>query len=415
MRNRRRLLWIGGGLAVVAAAVAYPLVSHASRRSVPVAAVKRGDFVVYLPLRCEIKSLKSKMMTAPAGAGGDLQILKLARTGETVKKGDVVVQFDTSTLQRTLDQKSSELKQADGEIEKAKAQARLDEEKTLTDLTKARYDLDRARLDAQRIEILSAIDGEKARLAVADAEQKVKELETKLASDRKSAAAEIKTQQEKRKKALFEVNRAERNLAAMVIRAPEDGTVTRLPNFRAGRFFSAGAPEFKEGDRAWPGAAIIELPDMSSIRATARVDESDRGRLAPGQSAVIHADAIPDKDMDGSIERIGAIARVDFSTWPPPKNFDVIIKILKPDARLRPGMNADTRVAVETLPGALIVPAEAVFQRNGENLVYVQDGSRFKPQKVKVLSRNKFQAAVEGELAMKSNVALKDPTLEPTP
>jgi len=76
-------------------------------------------------------------------------------------------------------------------------------------------------------------------------------------------------------------------------------------------------------------------------------------------------------------------------------------------------MNADTRVAVQTLPGALIVPAEAVFQRNGENLVYVQDGSRFQAQKVKVLSRNKFQAAVEGDFTMKSSVALKDPTLEP--
>jgi hypothetical protein len=37
---------------------------------------------------------------------------------------------------------------------------------------------------------------------------------------------------------------------------------------------------------AWPGAAIVELPDLSSVHLEARLDESDRGRLKASQEAM---------------------------------------------------------------------------------------------------------------------------------
>ena len=61
---------------------------------------------------------------------GDLQIVKLAANGSMVKAGDVVVVFDASTLQRTMQEKQSELKQADAEIEQATAQARITRSRT---------------------------------------------------------------------------------------------------------------------------------------------------------------------------------------------------------------------------------------------------------------------------------------------
>ncbi len=49
-----------------------------------------------------------------------------------------------------------------------------------------------------------------------------------------------------------------------------------LPSERA---VGRPAGEFREGDRAWPGATIMELPDLSSVHLEARLDEADRGRL----------------------------------------------------------------------------------------------------------------------------------------
>ena len=74
----------------------------------------------------------SRSCSPPPMQSGDLQIVKLAANGSIVKAGDVVVVFDASTLQRTMQEKQSELKQANAEIEQASAQARITQEQNAT-------------------------------------------------------------------------------------------------------------------------------------------------------------------------------------------------------------------------------------------------------------------------------------------
>ena len=81
---------------------------------------------------------------------GDLQIVKLAKNGSTVKAGDVVAQFDGSMLKRTIQEKQTELRQADAEIEQARAQGKITGEQNTTALMKARYDIERAKLDLNK-------------------------------------------------------------------------------------------------------------------------------------------------------------------------------------------------------------------------------------------------------------------------
>src|SRR5262245_50863109 len=137
----------------------------------PTAEVRRGEFVDYVPVRGTIKALRSIQLTAPSIAG-DLQIVKLARMGTMVKKGDVIVQFDATNLQATLDQKRSELKSSQADIDHSRAEARLTTEQQATSLLQARYDVDRAQLDTSKQEILSEIEGAETRLKLSDAEQK---------------------------------------------------------------------------------------------------------------------------------------------------------------------------------------------------------------------------------------------------
>ena len=65
----------------------------------------------------------------------------------------------------------------------------------------------------------------------------------------------------------------------MVLVAPQDGIVNILPNFRAQGSFGSAPPPFKEGDRAWTGAAIAEIPDLSNMRIELKLEEVDRGKL----------------------------------------------------------------------------------------------------------------------------------------
>src|SRR5580765_8879074 len=135
---------------MVAAAIFFSVrSSHASSSGVPTAEVKRGEFVEYLSIRGEIKARQSKTLTAPSSSG-DLQIVKLAKTGQSVKAGDVVVLFDTTTLQRTLEQKRTDLASAEAEIRQQEAQEHMTQEQDFTDSLAAKYNVESARLDASK-------------------------------------------------------------------------------------------------------------------------------------------------------------------------------------------------------------------------------------------------------------------------
>lgn len=405
-----------GLIAVVALILLIAGAGLAFRRTtvpnIPTAEVKRGEFVDNIPVRGNIKALRSIQLAAPSIAG-DLQIVKLAPMGSMVKKGDVVVQFDTITLQATLDQKRSELKSAEADIEHSRAEARLSREQQATDLLQGRYDVDRAKLDSSKQEILSEIDGAETKLKLADAEQKYKELQQKDVSTKDSTDADIEAKKHKREKSLFDVRLAERQLASLTLRAPADGMVTIMPNQRARNWTQGGStPDFKEGDRAWSGAVIAQLPDMSTVRVSARVDEGDRGRLKSNQTATIRIDAIADKEFPAQIADISPLAKLDYSSWPFTKNFDIALQILETDARIRPGLSASARIAVEKIPDSILVPVEAVFEKNGRSIAYVLNGSRFEERTVQVSRRGRTQLLIASGLQPGEKVALKDPTRE---
>ncbi len=90
---------------------------------------------------------------------------------------------------------------------------------------------------------------------------------------------------------------------------------------RAPTYLGGATPVFKEGDRAWAGAAIAELPDMSTIHAIAPVYEADRGRVEPGQPVTLNIEAVPDKEHKGRVSEISPLAKIDYSTYPYQKEF----------------------------------------------------------------------------------------------
>jgi hypothetical protein len=274
-----------------------------------------------------------------------------------------------------------------------------------------KYAVERARLEASKQEILSKIDGEKNKLLLSNAEQSKVETDQKVISDRDGYAADAAGRQIARKAEEYEVKETERRLVEMTLRAPTDGMVTLLPNFRnrSGYGFGSNAPEFKEGDKTYPHAGIAELPDLSTLRVSARIDETDRGRIKVGNPVKVNVDAIPDKELEGVVAEISTLARNDFSAWPPPKNFDIVVSLKQLDPRMRPGMSANVRVLVEQVPNSLMIKPDALFQRGRQYVVFVLGKSSYTPRVVQVLRRTKSQLVISGNLKMGERVALQDP------
>jgi HlyD family secretion protein len=395
----------------VAAAGTFAASRRATVPDLPTTLVTRGQFVDTLEIRGEIRPLKSIVLSSPMQSG-ELQILKLAKSGTMVKPGDVVVRFDPSTLERTIQEKQSELKQADAEIEQAQAQTRIAQEQNATAVMKAGYDIERAKLDAAKGDTVSRLDIEQAKLAVVDAQQRERELKEKVKSDQTSAEADVSAKRHKREKALFDLRRAEQGLRNLELKAPAAGMVNILPNFRSGSMFG-GQQEFQEGDRAWAGAAILELPDLSSVHLEARLDESDRGRLQPQQDATVRIEAIPGVEFKAKLDNISVLAKVDFSSgWPPAKNFDLNLVFLEVDSRMRPGMTAVARIATQRVPDVVLVPAEAIFQRDGAPIVYKLERSLFVETPVTLRKRGKEQAIVDRGVEPGDRIATRRPLPE---
>jgi multidrug efflux pump subunit AcrA (membrane-fusion protein) len=173
----------------------------------------------------------------------------------------------------------------------------------------------------------------------------------------------------------------------------------------------SASQEFREGDRAWSGAGVVELPDLASVHVAARLEETDRGRVAVGQAATIRVDAVPDRDYRAKVATISLLARADFTSgWPPPRDFDVELTVEDADARLKPGMTAAVRVAVDRLANVLVIPADAVSLSDGRPTVYRLAGSRFEPVVVAITRRGREQVAVGSGIEAGDRLAAKKPT-----
>ncbi len=366
--------------------------SRAASQEADTAEVVRGEFIEYLTMPAEVKAIRSAVVISPRSAD-NLQIVTLAPTGTVVKRGDVVVEFDRTTVERMLLDRRSQLRQAEAEIEKARANARIQEEATLTDQMKGAYDVERAKLDVGTRDVVSRLDAQKAEITLSDAQQRVKEVDARLGATRAGARAEMQGLIHKRDKALSDVRVAERNLASLTLRAPVDGQVLLLNNWRAGGPMSNGR-EFREGDRAWSGSGIAEIPDFSAVNAIARIDETDRGRVSPGLPATLGVEALPGVEFAAKLSTFSTLAKPDFATVPPTRNFDLTIDLVRQDPRLKPGMTATVRIPVDRLENVLLVPVTALVLIGERPHVRVVKGSDVELRPVTVLRRGKDRAAI---------------------
>ena len=410
IRFSRRLFAIAGAIVAIAAAAVAINARSGAVPNVTTADVTRGDFVDYIQIRGDIRPAKSIQLAAPLDAGGELQIVKLVKNGATVKKGEIVVEFDATQLKQRLMERQSELKTAEGEIEQSLAQTKITAEQRQTEILKAKYDVERAKLDLGKRDIVSRLEYENAKLSLADAEQRLKEIEAKSLSTAAAIEAELTARRRRRDKAQGDVDRTIRSIEALRLEAPADGTVNILPNPRSGGPFGGAGVEFREGDRAWAGAGILELPDLSSIHLEARLDESDRGRLKIGQAATVKIEAVPGKEFAAKVDLISVLARVDFSSgWPPVRNFDLGLVLEDRDPKIRPGMTATARIAADRMPNVTLVPAEAIFQKDGRPVVYRLNGSKFDEQSIEIARRGREQAAVSSGVQPGDKLAVRRP------
>jgi multidrug resistance efflux pump len=416
MKRSRVIAW--GALAVILGA-AIVLVA-ATRRTglgktteeVPSARVKRGNLDLKVHETGELRASHSMTLTAPAVGGDALQITRLLHSGQTVKKGETVMEFDPSQEHYKLEQSRSELLQAEQEITKANADAAVLAAQDKVALLKARFDVRRAELDVQKNELVSAIDGSKNQLALQQAKRVLAELEQDVQSHSAAGQASIYLAQEKHNKAKLEMDQAQQNIEKMQVVSPMDGLVSIEKNMDAagGLFFTGmSVPHYHAGDQAQAGSAIAQVVDPLSMELTSQVAEENHNNISQGQQAEVQFDALPGKTFHAKVKTIGGMSSRQFWEGNAAGTFDVSLQLLETDPHLRSGLTAQIVFVGDQKRNVLYIPRQALFLKDGKRIAYVKKGNGYEEREVKIRGENESRVSIDG-LTTDDEVALMDPT-----
>jgi multidrug efflux pump subunit AcrA (membrane-fusion protein) len=413
---RRRVVPAVIGLTLVAAAgVAMVTVPSlpARRSAVPTARVTKGPLKLTVHAVGELRAGRTVTLVTPP-VGGMLRIVTVVPTGVGVKSGDPVVEFDPADQEYALEQAKSELAEAEQEIVKMQADAAVQGAQDEVALLTARFDVRRAELDASGNEFIGALEAQKNVLSHDEAQRRLAQLQEDLKSRAATNRASLAVVQEKRTKAQLAMQRAQQVIESLVIRAPFDGVVSLKENRDASGgmiFWGMILPEYRAGDQIWPGRPVADVIEAGRMEVRAKIDESDRPNLVTDQLAVVEVDALPGETFQARIGQLSGLAsRANFfESSGVTRLFDVTLRFDHPDPRLKAGVSARVTLDGKEVPGALHVPRQAVFDKNGKNHVFVKVADRFEQRNVTVEQRTESRVAIAG-LPEGTEIALVDPT-----
>ena len=414
---KRRVVW--GGLVVLAIGLAAAMAMAVPRLpeksgGTPTARVIRGPLKLNVHATGELRAGRTVTMVTPP-VGGMLRIIRMVSTGNSVKAGETVMEFDPADQQYALEQARTELAEAEQEIVKMKADREVQLAQDAVELLTARFDVRRAELDTMANEFVSAIDAKKNVLSFEESKRRLAQLEEDVKSRSATSSASLQVVEEKLNKARLAMQRAQQVIESLVLKAPVDGIVSAKENRDASGgmfFFGMVLPEYRQGDSVWPGRPVVDLIESGRMELRAKIDESDRTNLVEGQVADVSVDSLPGRTFKAKVGALSGLAsRGSFfePTASISRLFDVIFQFESLDPQLKAGASARVFIEGKEIPNVRHVPRQAVFAKNGKNHVFVKVGDRFEPRDVTVVQRTESRIAIEG-VDEGIEIALVDPT-----
>jgi len=320
--------------------------------------------------------------------------------GTRVSKGEEIVWLDPSEYRLKLAAAQARLDSAKRELEKLHAWRRPEEiqqskagrDEAAASAAAAESDFDRAKQLIARAAISeSQYDQTEAAVKMARAVLDRTEAELAMAkagpTKEEIAVAEAAVAQAEAEVALnrWEVDKT-------TIRAPYDGIITD-------RYVDEG-----ERVTAMPRVEIMEIMDLSFLTARLGVPERHIGRIQVGDLAKVH--------VQGSAEPVpGVVALINDKVDRTNRTFRIRVAIRNDERRFKVGQFIRVQLQVQSSPGALTIPADAIAYTGGEAHVFVCDGGRVGKRAVKLGIANENTVEVLAGLADGEQIVVDDPSI----
>lgn len=372
---------------------------------IPETKVVKGTFYVDVFEEGEVEAIRSINITSPniSWRYGNLKITQIVKDGMEVKTGDTLVVFDAAEVRKAVVEAESRLAMNRAELERMSAQHQSDLEELRSDLevtkiaqeiSKIRYESAGYEANIKRKEI--ELNLEKANIALARAKEQVEN--------------RIKIQKEELKQKNLSINQdlarvaeANETLDKLYLTSPAPGIAIVNKNWSTGN-------KFQVGDQCWSGFPLIQLPDLTALRSTVKINEVDISKISKGLKVTIKPDAFSDSIYKGEVMSVANLA-VNKDDKSKIKVFPVEIKILQAGKDLLPGLTVSCRIIIDEIEKVLYVPLDAVVSEGIQSFVFLKKGAKFIKTPVETGISNSDYTIITKGLAEGDIVSLGDPTI----
>ena len=296
--------------------------------------VHRGAFKNDVVLTGELEAARGAAITVPDLPDWQTSIKWLANDGDEVKEGERVVELDNTTFANSLDSKRQAELQALQELQQKQSEWKADLEQKQLDYEKRKSEYDKAVIDASvPRDILSSREYEDRQTRLSRARVEYEKARDVLGSQRQGITSDRKNLELRLGKAQREIQRAERAIASLVLRAPRNGIVVIREIPWEGR-------KLQQGDTVWVGFPLALIPELASLQVNVSLPDVDDGRVQIGMPASVTLDGYPDMTFTGKVTGISAVAQ-ESARQSLRRAFKVVVNLDRIDAaRMRPGLSA---------------------------------------------------------------------------
>ncbi len=392
--SRKRMIWIASGSIIIIIAFYYLMSFETKVRNVTWTRVQNSTFAVDITESGEVRAVNSYNIQSPMEWRMELQITDMVKEGTLVQEGDFLVQFDATTLEEELDTSKDQLKAQEAELLSVETKQKSQLSQFESDLKMAEYSREASKLQLELLKFESEVRKEDARLAYMKALISFDETETKIKAQKIIDEAEMGRVQQTLRYRRNNVNDIKKRIDQLTLKAPTYGMVVynEIGGWR-------GTPKHKVaiGETVWPRMTVIQIPDLSEMESVIRVNEIDASKILVGQDVNLILDAFEDRTFNGTVVSVAPLAdKADSEEESHIKDLEVVIRIDESHQILKPGMSAKTRIILEEIPDARYVLNGAVFEQNGETVIFPRS-TYPQPVTVKLGKRNDLSVIIEAD------------------
>lgn len=311
----------------------------------------------------------------------EFKIAALAPEGEVVKKGDMLVVFDTTDLVERRVERMNAKESAQVALDKKKVEIKLATQDDALKLVEAEAAVRKASLSAdQSEELTGSLDIAKAKIDLASAKEQVEHLEAQIKRKKVSNQGVLATLKGQLDLATRQVDELDKDIASATVVAETSGTVIYGSNWNG---------EVEVGDTIWRLGTAVEVATLDEMMADGIVDEADFAKLTIGQTIHLRLESQPDQEISGVLTEIAKTTHQKSSTVPT-RVVSVKLTIEAPkDLQLRPGMRFRGDVETQRIDDAVVVPLAAVFPSPAGPVAYVKTSDGVEQRKLELGLRGK--------------------------